>query len=105
MAISKKRSAAAANGNRKLGAPFDPKIARQAKTLAARYQVVLRYDDECGAYYGRGLELPGALGDGKTPDACVASTRRAMAAVAAFMLERGETPPTPAAEGLRKVQL
>ena len=67
--------------------------------------MVIRFDEECGEYIGRGLELPGALGDGKTPDACLASTREAMSAIVAFILERGENPPTPAAEGLRKVQL
>src|SRR4051794_39647668 len=105
MATTKKHIAAAASGKKPINSPMDPKIARQAQQLAAKYQVVIRFDDECNEYYGRGLELPGAMGDGKTPDACVTSTRQAMSAVVGFMLERHEVPPTPAVEGLRKVQL
>src|SRR5206468_2944449 len=90
---------------RRIDRPVSAALARQAKEIAAKYQVVIGFDDECGEYYGRGLELPGALGDGTTPDECVASTRSAMAAIVCFMLERGESPPAPAAQGLRKVQL
>jgi predicted RNase H-like HicB family nuclease len=105
MVISKKHKGVAASGRKRLDRPFDVAVARKARALASRYQVVIRFDEDCREYYGRGLELPGALGDGKTPDECVESTRQAMEAVAAFMLERGETPPPPAAEGLRKIQL
>jgi predicted RNase H-like HicB family nuclease len=80
-------------------------VAQRANSLAARYQVVIRFDQEEGEFYGRGLEMPLAMGDGKTPDQCVASTRKAMAVVAATMIERGETPPAPAVEGIRGEQV
>jgi hypothetical protein len=95
----------ASNRKKRIDRPFASTVLAKAKKLATQYQVVIRFDEECREYYGRGLELPGALGDGKTPDACVSSTREAMVSIAAYMMERGETPPTPSAEGLRKVQL
>jgi predicted RNase H-like HicB family nuclease len=103
MATTKKRSGAAAK--RRIDRPVNPANARQAKQMAAKYQVIIRFDEECGEYYGRGLELPGALGDGETPDECVSSTRDAMAAIVAFMIERGEKPPAPAGLRLRIIQL
>jgi predicted RNase H-like HicB family nuclease len=104
MATTKKQGAVAAK-HRKSDRPVSPAIARQANQLAAKYQVIIRFDEECGEYYGRGLELPGALGDGETPDECVSSTRDAMAAIVAFMIERGEKPPAPAGLRLRIIQL
>jgi hypothetical protein len=56
-------------------------------------------------YFGRGLELPGALGDGATPAACLQATRESMAALVGFMLERGQTPPPAADDQARLVQL
>ena len=83
--------------------PFDPTVSKRAREIADRYQVVVRYED--GEYYGRGLELPGAMDDGKTPDECVTNTREAMVAVVAYMLEEGQTPPLPASEGARTEQV
>jgi predicted RNase H-like HicB family nuclease len=83
--------------------PFDPAILKRARQIADRYQVVVRYED--GKYYGRGLELPGAMDDGKTPDECVTNTREAMVAVVGYMLEEGQTPPLPASEGARTEQV
>jgi len=54
---------------------------------------------------GHGLELPGARGDGKTPQAAVADTREAMTGMIAYMLEQGENPPEPSREGKRSVQI
>jgi predicted RNase H-like HicB family nuclease len=86
-----------------LARPFAPEILDRARKIAAAYQIIIRPED--GEYYGRGLELPGAMNDGRTPDECVANTREAMVAMVAFMLERGESPPPPAAEGGRNVQV
>jgi len=83
--------------------PFDPKIMRRAKEIAAGYQIILHYED--GAYYGRGLELPGAMDDGRTPDECVTNTRSALEALVAYMLEEGEVPPSPASEHKRTEQI
>jgi hypothetical protein len=59
--------------------PFSPAILKRAKALAERYQVVMWLED--GEYYARGVELPGAGGDGKTPDECMASTRESFIAL------------------------
>ena len=69
---------------------------RQAWELAQRYQIVVWFEE--GEYYGRGFEMPGAMGDGKTPDECVENTRRGIFAAVATMLENGEPPP-PAWDG------
>jgi predicted RNase H-like HicB family nuclease len=73
--------------------PFSPGILRRARAIAERYQVVMWFED--GEYYGRGVELPGAGGDGKTPDECMASSRESFTALVAYMLEAGQTPPQP----------
>jgi len=83
--------------------PFDPEILRRARAVADAYQIVLWTAD--GEYYGRGVELPGAMGDGITPDECVASTRQAITVAVAAMLEAGEAPPPPASEGARTEQV
>jgi predicted RNase H-like HicB family nuclease len=83
--------------------PFDPAILARAKAIAERYQIVLEREDDW--WYGHGLELPGAGGDGGTPEAAVSDTREAMVAVTAYMLEKGERPPAPANEGRRTEQV
>jgi hypothetical protein len=65
----------------------------QARQIAEAYQVVIRV--EGGAYVGRGVELPTAQGRGRTPNACVETTRAAMAAAVVRMLGAGEDPPRP----------
>lgn len=69
----------------------------------ANYEIVVAFED--GEWYGHGLELPGAHGDGKTPQAAIADTREAMVGVVAYMLEEGHRPPEPAREGHRSVQI
>jgi predicted RNase H-like HicB family nuclease len=86
-----------------IGRPFDPQIMRRARRIAEKYQVILQFED--GEWYGRGLELPNAFGDGKTPDACVKMTREAFAAVVATMIEDGHKPPLPASDALRDQQV
>lgn len=97
-------SASARKGRgRRIDHPFDPTILKRAKAIVDHYQVVIRREEE--GYFGRGLELPGALGDGTTPANCLESTKESMTAVVAFMLERGETPPAAAADETKLVQL
>ena len=74
--------------------PFDAQVLERARKIAAGYQIILQFED--GEYFGRGLELPYAMSDGKTPDQCVANTRDAFVAVVATMLEAGVAPPSPA---------
>jgi predicted RNase H-like HicB family nuclease len=83
--------------------PFDPAILRRARKIADTYQIILHYED--GEYYGRGLELPYVMNDGKTPDECVAATRDILTTAVAVMLEDGQTPPAPASEQKRTEQI
>jgi predicted RNase H-like HicB family nuclease len=83
--------------------PFDAKIMAKAKKIAEQYQVILTFED--GRWYGRGLELPGIHGDGKTVDQCVKNTREAFAGWVAYLLEEGQRPPAPAREGTRTTQV
>jgi len=66
--------------------------------------LVITRDADLG-FLGRSLEMPLVMADGSTPAACVAETLEATTLVVASMMERGETPPPPAAEGRRDVQL
>ena len=83
--------------------PFARDVLRRTAELARQYQVILELED--GQWFGRGLELPGAMGDGKTPDECVSATRSAIISAVASMLEDGGRPPTPASSGLRSMQV
>ena len=73
--------------------PFAPQIAAKADGLIAKYQVVIRFDSADGGFNGRGVELPNAVGFGKTANACVRETFGNMRAIVGYMLECGETPP------------
>ena len=83
--------------------PFDPPLLRRARAIAAQYQIVLQFED--GEYYGRGLEMPYVMNDGKTPDDCVKATRESLTTAVAAMLERDEKPPAPASGGKRSEQI
>ena len=83
--------------------PFRKGIVEEARRIAGRYKIIL--EDEDGHWYGHGLELSGANGDGKTVQAAVKDTREAMVGIVAYMLEEGQRPPAPAREGVRSVQV
>ena len=87
----------------KIDRPFDPEILRRARSIAEKYQIILQYED--GEYYGRALEMPHVMNDGKTPDACVAATRDILTTAVAYLLETNQTPPTPSADNLRTEQI
>lgn len=78
-------------------------IPAQARALADQYQVILSHEE--GHWYGRGLEMPFVFGDGRTPTACLTSTRGALTAAVAYLLESGQNPPPPAHEGKRTMQV
>lgn len=86
-----------------ISAPFSKAILAAAKRIVEKYDLVLRMED--GQWYGRALEYPEAMGDGKTVQRCVAATRDALLAAVATMLEAGQTPPVPARQGLRTEQV
>src|SRR3954466_9470767 len=83
--------------------PFDPALLKRAEDTAARYQVLVW--SAGGEYFGRGLEMPGVMADGKTPAACFAAVREALGFAVATLLEQGQTPPPPATEGQRTEQV
>src|SRR4051812_26952649 len=87
----------------KIDRPFDPAILRRAREIADSYQIILQFED--GLYYGRGLEMPTVMNHGKTPDACVRATKDILTTAVAYLLEKGETPPAPAAENKRTEQV
>jgi predicted RNase H-like HicB family nuclease len=88
---------------RELTAPFEAQVLESAKRIAHAYDLILRFED--GEWYGRALEYPEAMGDGKTVDACVRATRQALMVAVATMLEAGDSPPPPAREGQRSAQV
>jgi predicted RNase H-like HicB family nuclease len=83
--------------------PFDQGILERAREIAASYQIILQFED--GEYYGRGLEMPFVMNDGKTPDQCVRATREALATAVATLIESGEIPPSPASQNKRTEQI
>jgi predicted RNase H-like HicB family nuclease len=87
----------------RLDRPFATEIWRQAKAIAGEYQIVVECEE--AHWYGRGLELPHVFGDGATPEKCIAQTREALAVAAAYLLEQGQQPPTPARMGHRTQQV
>jgi predicted RNase H-like HicB family nuclease len=82
---------------------FDAATMAKAKNIAGQYQVILSFEDR--HWYGRGLELPGIHGDGRTVNQCVENTREALTGCVAYLLEEGERPPVPAREGTRTAQV
>lgn len=86
-----------------LDRPFDEMILTRARQTVDQYKIVLEFED--GEWYGHSLELPGAHGDGKTPQTAVKDTREAMISIVAYLLEEGQEPPSPAREGNRSVQI
>lgn len=97
MSVKSKKSSKA------IDRPFDPAILRRAKLIAEGYHIILHFED--GEYYGRGLELPNIMNDGRTPDECVRNTRDILTTAVALMLEEGQTPPAPASENKRSEQI
>lgn len=87
----------------KLDRPFAAGLLKQAKAAAARYQIILQFED--GAWYGRGLEMPQVFGDGATPEACIKNTREALTAAVAYLMESGQRVPAPAESGRRDEQV
>jgi predicted RNase H-like HicB family nuclease len=90
-------------GKKALDRPFDEAVLAKAKTVADRYKIVLELEE--GVWYGHGLEMPTVFGDGRTAEAAVRDTREAMVTAVAYLIEKGQTPPAPAREGHRSVQV
>ncbi|HEY4329075.1 MAG TPA: hypothetical protein VGN88_05010, partial [Phycisphaerae bacterium] len=86
-----------------IDAPFAPDILKRARGIAEKYQVVLQIED--GEFFGRGLEMPMVMNDGKTANECVKKTRESLVSAVAYLLESGKVPPAPAADQMRSVQV
>lgn len=86
-----------------LDRPFDRTILATARTIAEQYKIIVEFED--GGWYGHGLEMPTVFGDGRTVQAAVADTREALVTAVAYLLEKGQTPPAPAREGNRSMQV
>ncbi len=97
------RSRSSTDRVKALGRPFDGSILAEAKAIAGRYKIIVEFED--GEWFGHGLEMPTVFGDGRTVQAAVANTRAALVTAVAYMLEKGQTPPAPAREGHRSVQV
>jgi len=87
-----------------LNRPFNHEVLARANAIVAKYTVLLQPNSDVG-FFGRGLEFPYAMADGKTPDECMTNTREALVAVVATMLEHGKVPPAPASEENRTEQV
>jgi predicted RNase H-like HicB family nuclease len=83
--------------------PIKRRYVRQARTIAEQYQLVIWFEDD--EYFGRGVELPYAFGEGKTIEQCARNTREAFVTAVAGYLQEGNSPPAPAHEGKRDQQL
>ncbi|MDP7071229.1 MAG: hypothetical protein QF561_07785 [Phycisphaerales bacterium] len=83
--------------------PFGQSDLSRARSHANHFSIVVEQDD--GWWYGRSVELPGVMGDGRTPQAAVAATRAAVITALATMFEEGDVPPTPARLGARTEQV
>ena len=104
MAKSNRPTSAKSNGkSARIDRPFDPAVLKQARQIAERYRIVIRFED--GEYYGQALELPGVMNDGPDPAACVQNTVDILTTTVATMLEAGAVPPLPASEDLRDEQV
>ena len=86
-----------------ISAPFDKGVLDAARRIVEAYDIVLRWEDD--EWYGHALEYPEAMGDGKTPTACIKATQKSLVAAVATMIEGGETPPAPARQGVRNEQV
>jgi predicted RNase H-like HicB family nuclease len=91
------------SSSKKIDRAFDPSILRRAREIAERYQIIIQ--KEGGEFYGRGLEMPGVMNDGKTAEQCLKMTRESLVTAVAYLLESGKNPPAPASENLRSEQI
>jgi predicted RNase H-like HicB family nuclease len=93
----------AKGSSRGLDRPIVAEIRERAARAVRDYQIILTNEE--GQWYGRGLEMPHVFGDGVTPAKCIESTREALTAAVGYMLEKGQTPPSPAKQGKRTTQV
>lgn len=93
-----------ASGDRRIDRPFDPAILARARRIVAGYKLVIQREPEVG-FFGCSVELPYAMGDGRTIERCARVTTESLILAVASMPESGERPPSPASESKRDVQI
>ncbi|MBC7785519.1 MAG: type II toxin-antitoxin system HicB family antitoxin [Burkholderiales bacterium] len=104
MAKSNTRTGVKSKGRSKaIDRPFDAGILKRAREIAEKYQIVVHQED--GAYFGRSLEFPHAMNDGKTREEAIGNTIDIITTAIATMLEDGQVPPTPASQDKRDEQV
>lgn len=102
MATKSKRRATVSERKPDPRRPFEAAVLAQAREIASRYQIVVWSED--GEFFGRGVELPHAMNDGRTAAECIEKTRDILATTVATMIEDGDSPPPPAIDGVRSEQ-
>lgn len=75
-----------------------------AARIASTYTCVIAPEPDVG-YWGRTLELPLVMADGRTHAECAAQVLEATTHAVASMLEAGETPPPAGGGGKRTEQI
>ena len=87
--------------------PFAPKVLAKAAKLAERYTVImaLEEDDTGQFYFGRTLEMPFVMADGKTRAECMEQVLEATTFAIASTYEESEVPPQPATDEKRSAQV
>jgi predicted RNase H-like HicB family nuclease len=73
--------------------PFDPRILKRGRAVAARYRVSLWRED--GRWYGQTVEEPGAQGDGRTMAQAARAIRESAAVLVAYLIESRKPVVTP----------
>jgi predicted RNase H-like HicB family nuclease len=97
------KSKASSSRAKALDRPFEKAVLAKARAIAEQYKIIVAFED--GDWYGHGLEMPTACGDGRTVQAAVADTRESLVTAVAYILEEGQVPPAPAREGYRSMQV
>lgn len=90
--------------HKKLSRPFERSILNRAEKVARTYRLILEADPD-GGYIGSTAEFPLVMGGGETIEKCASDTLEATITVVAMILERGESPPSPASLGKRDRQV
>jgi predicted RNase H-like HicB family nuclease len=84
--------------------PFDKPILDKARKIAKTYSMMLHPNPKLG-FVGTSIELPMVFADGKTVEQCCNSMREALTVAVATMIECGQSPPSPASEKKRNIQM
>jgi len=76
----------------------------KAKDIVLDYTLFLQPHDRLG-FIGSAAELPTVFANGRTANKCIERVREALAVAVAVMLEQGQSPPAPASEKRRDMQV